>query len=1097
MSRSKLRLAAGALALAGLTMAPAAHATDVAKLPLKASVLAKPNVIFAMDDSGSMDWELLLQSVQGLPWWNGTTAWDGPGKKPLHSSGLQTYGYLFPMGNAAGGQIYAYNAAYGRTLPPINQVAWLRSAAFNPIYYDPAVTYTPWSPAYHDGALRSYGNANPGAALSHPTLAAGPALALNSMWQAGSPNYTNRDGGYTFFYQAGMVVPADAQRISGTCTLGSPVANGNSCYAATPYYPATFWHPEPCAVGADCINAPDGSGTLKRYEIKPGNSFPSGRTYEAEMQNFANWFTYYRKRKLTLAASMGSVMENLSGLRMGVVAFNNRTPVTMRDADSNTPSNNGLEIAGRFYKNGMATGGTPTHDVMKYIAGQFGSNMGVVQYACQRNSMFVVTDGFATDASTGGVPAYDKATYGAAAPYAVTSNGSLADLALAYYTIRLRTDLPAGRVPISSSDAPAADKNPNLHINTYAISLGAEGTIWPTADDPFVTAPAWPALVGQSPVMIDDLWHATLNGRGLMYLAYKPTETVDGIRKVLDDIISQTGAQGGVAVSTVNLARGDNRAYFGTYNPAGWTGDVTAHPINAATGQVDPATELWSAGAKLLARDWGTRVIASASGGGGVGFTAAAVGAVVNPGGIHGDTDQLMDYLRGDRTHEGTLFRTRAGLIGAVINSEPAVDRSKSVLYVQSGEGMLHAIDTTPATAGQELWAFVPRRVLGQIGETAQRGYVFETQLDGSPTVGAGPGGKTLLVAGMGAAGRGFHALDVSTPRGLSEAELAGKFLWEFPAAGDAATQAKVGLALGRARIVKTADDGHVVLVSSGYASDSGRGRLWMLDAMTGGVIHEFDTGVGTAGAGDAGLAQVSAFLEDDGSVRYAYAGDLLGNVWRFDLKDKGAPHRLATLRNGAGQLQPVTAAPELTMIGGKRVVIVGTGRILDIGDFGNNQVQTVYAIADGVTLANARLAMVGQTYNAGADTITDNPVDWTTDRGWYVDLPGGEQANTQPTIAYGAVAFTTNRAGSSDCSASSKLYVLDVLSGSRFPGADFVADEISPTANSSGVTALATTGQKIVGSGQDADGKPWEREIVNTSLIDPAKNAWREARQR
>jgi type IV pilus assembly protein PilY1 len=195
--------------------------------------------------------------------------------------------------------------------------------------------------------------------------------------------------------------------------------------------------------------------------------------------------------------------------------------------------------------------------------------------------------------------------------------------------------------------------------------------------------------------------------------------------------------------------------------------------------------------------------------------------------------------------------------------------------------------------------------------------------------------------------------------------------------------------------------------------------------------------------------------------------------------------------------VQPVTAAPELSKIDGQRVVIVGTGRILDIADFGSTGTQTMYAMADGTTLANPRSSLIAQVYDAATDTITSNAVDWSTNRGWYVDLPAGEQANTSPTIAYGAVAFVTNKNGGTDCSASSRLYVLDVLSGSSFAGTDFVSSEISSVANSSGVTALSTSNGKIVGSGQDADGKPWEREIVQNSSITPAKNAWREIRRR
>ena len=100
------------------------------------------------------------------------------------------------------------------------------------------------------------------------------------------------------------------------------------------------------------------------------------------------------------------------------------------------------------------------------------------------------------------------------------------------------------------------------------------------------------------------------------------------IQSGLTDILSQTGAQGGIAVSTVNLPRGDSKAYFGTYNPAGWAGDLTANAINAATGSVT-TTATWSAGDLLLARDWTTRVIATSSGGGArrVAFTVANVAA--------------------------------------------------------------------------------------------------------------------------------------------------------------------------------------------------------------------------------------------------------------------------------------------------------------------------------------------------------------------------------------------------------------------------------------------------------------------------------------
>ena len=289
---------------------------------------------------------------------------------------------------------------------------------------------------------------------------------------------------------------------------------------------------------------------------------------------------------------------------------------------------------------------------MKNIAQHFATNTSVIQNACQRNSMFIVTDGFSNTTTTS-VPAYNASTYGAGAPYTVTRNGSLADLALSYYTNRLRASggsaLPAGRVPPSTSTAPGADKNPDLHINTYAITLGVRGSIWPFpypldstvpgTRDPYVNAPTWPTPVADDPSMIDDQYHATVNGRGQMYLASSPDETAAKIRAGLEDILQQKSAQGGVALSSVNLGKGDQRAYAASYDPVGWSGDLKAVALNPDTG-VAATTSAWPAqatAASLLdAQPWATRVIATRMGGSAMALASA--GAAVNPSNSFGTT---------------------------------------------------------------------------------------------------------------------------------------------------------------------------------------------------------------------------------------------------------------------------------------------------------------------------------------------------------------------------------------------------------------------------------------------------------------------------
>lgn len=1101
--KAKLNAAASLIALAGLLSGPAAQATNVASLPLKASVLAKPNVIFGLDDSSSMDSEVMLPTNDGAFWWdyNAKSGWDASGVLHYNAAGnsgsqWRKMVYLFPNGTGSGNRVLNDGANDHFAIPPTAAFAFLRSRAYNSIYYDTTVTYAPWAPGYVGSAVVSYANATATAAKSNPAYGSDTFDVKNTKALTTTDNHV-----FTAF--PGMTLPAGAKKRecdgnnancaaswSDVGTTDQTAANSKVTRLAMAYHPATFYMKETCTVdGSACVSAPDGA-TLKRYEIKDGNTFPSGRTYAAELQNFANWFQYYRKRKMMLNAAVGEVLEPLTGLRLGFMRFNSRpnstTRVTMYDTDASSAAVNGRKVAGLFYETN-GSGGTPTRETLDRIGEEYMNTSGPVQYACQRNAAFVMTDGFANVASVT-IPAYDKATWGADAPFATTHANSLADIALSYFTTNIRSTLASGKVPPTDRD-----QNTNLHMNTYGLTMGARGVLYTSKDAvPPTDAAAWTdPTQNRHPSAVDDLWHATLNGRGQMYLADSPAETAQSIQSGLRDILSQTGAQGGVAVSTVNLSRGDNRAYFGTYNPAGWVGDISAHPIDAATGEVDPDTTLWSASAKLLARTWTDRVIATSSGA----FSVANVAATVNPSAVYGADDDVINYLRGDRSKEGTSFRTRSSLIGAVINSEPAVQREQSVIYVQSGEGMLHAIDTTAGTdAGKELWAFVPRSVLASIGETTQRSYVFSTQLDGSPTLGTFSGG-TLLVAGTGVAGRSFHALDVTSPRGLTEATLASKFKWEFPAAGDTSTAAKVGQALGRPRLVKAPDGTHVVLLTSGYNNDDGVGRMWMLDGASGTVLHEFDTGAGGSGV-DAGLAQVTGYLEDDGTVRYVYGGDLLGNLWRFDLKDKGTPHLVATLKNASGVAQPVTAPPELSKIEGQRVVFVGTGRLLDISDFGSSGVQTMWAIADGASLTDPRGSLVAKSYDASADTISGDAVDWTSDRGWFLDLPSGQQINTTPTIAYGALAFVSNTAGGSDCSASSRLYVVDLLTGGAYGGTDFVSSVISEVANSSGVTALSTTDGKIVGSGQDADGNPWERNIVGTSPIAPAKNSWREIRR-
>lgn len=468
------------------------------------------------------------------------------------------------------------------------------------------------------------------------------------------------------------------------------------------------------------------------------------------------------------------------------------------------------------------------------------------------------------------------------------------------------------------------------------------------------------------------------------------------------------------------------------------------------------------------------------------------------------DGAAVLAYLRGDRSGEtaGT-YRIRAHVLGDIVNAEALVVKAPSANYVDSGykglattfkesnasrtrmvyqganDGMLHAFD---ATTGAEAWAYIPNLILANLNNRSNKtNFTHTYYVDGTPVSGdvdfkktegaTGPGTdwRTILVGGLGKGGRGYYALNVTDPTAADEAAVAGKVLWEFPnsvvnASDRNTAKLNTGYTFGKPIIVKTKAGGWVVLVTSGYnngtnAGDSGGdglGHLFVLNPRTGDLIKDIPTSSCTAtpATTPCGLAQISAYVSNtdlDNTTDFVYGGDLMGNVWRFDLSGASASSwgatKFAVLKDAAGVTQPVTTVPELATIGNTtRVVYVGTGQYMgdtDIpGSTGANshasQTQTMYGLVDptvGTLPVPLRSSLQVQTLTTSGSvrTATNNVVDYTTVKGWYVDLPDtGERINTDPTLISGALTFTSNIPSSTVCvpGGSSWLYFLDFKTG-------------------------------------------------------------------
>ncbi|MCI4431218.1 MAG: hypothetical protein JHC40_18870 [Burkholderiales bacterium] len=450
----------------------------------------------------------------------------------------------------------------------------------------------------------------------------------------------------------------------------------------------------------------------------------------------------------------------------------------------------------------------------------------------------------------------------------------------------------------------------------------------------------------------------------------------------------------------------------------------------------------------------------------------------------------LLSFVRGDRSNEGgagdtsKYFRLRTSVLGDIVNGEAVYVKAPSFEYVDPGysayktsnasrtpmvfvganDGMLHAFNAGASAdgGGAEVWAYVPQTLLPSLYKLADKGYSTSHQyyVDGSPTQGDvyfGGAWHTVLVGGFNAGGRGYYALDVTLPGSP-------KALWEISNATTGFSN--LGYSFGRPEITKLKDGTWVVLLTSGYNNVSpgdGQGYLYVVNAATGALIRSIGTGVGSSSAAVAGicatapcpsgLAQIRAWVDNtkvDNTVQRVYGGDLFGNVWRFDVNgDVGASgydaQLLATLRGSSGNVQSLTAKPELGKVAGFAVVFVGTGRYLGATDLSNSDGQSIYAIKDALgstSLGNPRAAgttfvqqtLTASTCPASATFCTLNTpirtgssvaVNFATNNGWFVDLPGTrERATTDPQLALGTLAVTTDLLNASACTVGGTSFI-------------------------------------------------------------------------
>lgn len=617
------------------------HAADLAlsNSPLFVGGNVEPNVYFLVDDSGSMEMEWLASGVGDgdvdfryvLPGKNNGRDWNGFGDFESRR--------VIPT-------VEALEAAIAAAGAPVNLTIWqMRSPEFNVMYYNPDIEYKPWAGTNADGTPK-FVDADPAAALLDP---------VNE----------DLDGN-------GDPEPL-AERIVDLTAATGPFANepprlySYLTYDGVPdryeenFYPATYYIS--FDVDGDGEYGPD---DYKRIEIRAGagpftNAAAGGRadcigetladgsasdgntcSYAKEIVNFANWFQYHRKRSYAARAAMAAVVENLSGIRLGIHLFQQddplNLPLSMTDPANKinaldmihnlpfscfvnsdisrcfgTPARQGLYDLGKLFETEISVfdpsgesyseGVVRVEAVTPLLSAEEGG-------ACQQNFAIMVTDGywnalrFAEDEiddndSDGDSPYDDDATGG----FKDDVSETLADVAMHFYETDLHEELDNivpntggdGTVDLTGALPPVAiDNATHQRMITYTIAFGIDGY----ALDPFGMTPergdTWPTEADfvwtdvrdltllsaeREKTRVDDLFHAAYNGRGLFLSANNPAKLTSELERVLDDIVDRTAKSGAAVALTSGSLSSDSLLFQVRFDPQTWSGQLLAVPI--------------------------------------------------------------------------------------------------------------------------------------------------------------------------------------------------------------------------------------------------------------------------------------------------------------------------------------------------------------------------------------------------------------------------------------------------------------------------------------------------------------------------------------
>lgn len=1106
---------------------------DLADSPLFIGVTAKPNLLFLIDDSGSMDWEVVSKDADHGGRFTGTQPDgadadgagsvkhrdaddDGEADCDFDDGSFHGYMYIVEFGsnNYGDGGNDCYTA---------DDEAWrIRNHDFNPVYYNPARQYTPWAGLDADG--ETFADIDPTNAPNDPY---DPTERIdltknNSNWSSGRRHTSDRDGddepdGFRYYMWQ------DDDR-------DGHFDNGEEFEVRIKDLPRNL-----------------AEGETKTIETAGGEltvHYPNSQT------NFANWFAYYRSRDLIAKNAYSKVIAESDNIRMGLVTLhdNNRVDTRIRDMNANPSVGNKRDLLSELFQF-EPDGGTPLRARMDdcgaymrcgrnpfdfdescpaLLQGQGGN--------CQQNFLIMMTDGFYNKRFNGaGNNDGDNDSDWDGGAFADEYEDTLADIAMGYFEDDIHGDLDNDLVP---SDA---DPATHQHIVNYSVAFGVDGTIDAMPEELADLFP-WPDPAGSGAAKIDDLRHAAYNGRGLFLDASNPSKLEGALNAAVQDVESRSGSASALSINSGTLST-DSRIYQASFLGGSWVGDLASRPISDGSGNGtctnEPVGDVcppeWRARAVLSnvnAQFWDAgRTVVTKGDNGGIPFRYEELTSrqqnEISPA--------QLTYIRGKRDNEqqeGGDMRDRSALLGDIVHSNPVFVGPPSrvrypedwtdklhdnanqpedgvsygnfrgtyknrtpMAYVGANDGMLHGFKATnAASGGAEKLAYVPSTLIPALDQLTEPDYTHRYYVDGELVEGdavlepasGSPRWATVLIGTLAGGGHGIFALDITDPARFDRNEAYAArdtVLWEF----DGADDPDLGLTFSQPVIVRLHDGHWYAVFGNGYNNTESRtAELFILDITTGDKRREIDTQAGPGGDNPGytnGLSDVFPVdLDGDFITDYVYAGDLYGNIWKFDLTPTQPSQWTVAFTDESGEPaplfnagQPITGKP---VVGAHPygleygvMVYFGTGKYLEVSDaradpsvrhsvygiwdldvftfdeslfspevthgFGRERLAT-QAIEGEVRASGENFRVVSQNnvrYQDAPAGASDSD-DGGGQRGWVLDLPAGsgEMITADPALRGRIVAVSTRVPGTNPCRVGGSGYfmTLDAATGGR-----------------------------------------------------------------